>query len=349
MNNRKTKKSSVTIIDIANKLKVSPSTVSRALKGDAQISEKKIIQIQKLAASLNYQPNSLAQNLRSNSTKTIGVIVPDLMLRFFTNTIAGIEEVAYKAGYNVLISQSNETLEREILNIQSNLNNRVAGIIIAISIETKNLEHLKCVLNRNIPLVLFDRDLPELDCSKVLFDDFGGAFKIVEHLIKSGYKRIAHISANNSLSVSINRFKGYKAALKKYNMKYDDDLVIFTGNFTEESGKYATKKLLDLPKPPDAIFAVNDYVALGALKELKQNGIKVPNEIGLAGFCNEPISEVIEPSLTSMGQSGFDIGKTAGKILIDQLNTELKYKNKTEIITDFLHVRASSQPIKKRK
>ncbi|MTI30379.1 LacI family DNA-binding transcriptional regulator [Xanthovirga aplysinae] len=332
----------ITIKDIARKLSISPSTVSRALKNHPDISKKTKKKVQELAKELDYRPNSVALSLRSSKTYTIGVIIPEIAHHFFSTVISGIEHIAYKNGYKVVICQSNESYNRELMNTQAMLSSRVDGLLVSLSKETNDYEHLKDIQRRNIPLVFFDRICKELETSRIVIDDFEGAFQAVEHLIQQGCKRIAHLTGPTNLSISMDRLSGYKAALQKYNIPIDEDLVIKT-DLNPQSGEENTKKLINLPKPPDGVFAVTDPVALGVLKACKKLNVKVPDEISIIGFAGEPLTELTEPQISTIGQPGFEIGQLAAQEFLRQLEEGENFIPETKTLNSKLIVRESSR------
>lgn len=312
------KHSQVTIKDIARELKISPSTVSRALKDHPDISPATKKAVRELAQELDYQPNSVALSLRKSKTYTIGVIIPQLVHHFFSTVISGIEDVAYEAGYHVMICQSNELYEREVLSTQALLTSRVDGMLVSVSQETDDVKHFQSVLNRGIPTVFFDRMVNGLDTSSVVVDDFGGAYRAVEYLVRSGCRKIAHLGGPDNLVISQSRRKGYVQALEDYGLGGDNGLII-TAGLTIEEGKAACRRLLEREEQPDAIFAANDPVAIGALQVLKEKGIKVPEEVSIIGFSNEPITSLIDPPMTTVAQPGFEMGQLAAQLLLDEI------------------------------
>ena len=332
----------ITIKDIAQKLNISPSTVSRALRNHPDIKPKTKELVVSLARELDYHPNSIAQSLQKKRTNTIGVIVPEIRHHFFSSVISGIEDVGYEAGFTIIVCQSNEDSKREEINIRALLSNRVAGLLISISQTTENDESFFMLQRRNIPFVFFDRVLKNFKTSKVIVDDFDGAFKAVEHLILSGYKRIAHLAGPQYISISNDRLQGYLFALQKYNIPFENELVIY-GGFNEEDGIIGLQKLLRLNKLPDAIFAVNDPVAIGTFIQIKENGLKIPDDIALIGFSNNPIASLIDPPLTTIAQPMYEIGQTAAKLLIEQIeNSKEPFEPKIEILKTQLIIRKST-------
>ena len=308
----------ITIHDIAKLLNIDSSTVSRALNNSPRVAEKTKNRIIAKANELGYQRNDLASNLRRNKTNTLGVIVPRISRHFFSSAIAGIEETAYELGYNVIICQSLEQLEREQNNINTLLANRVDGVLVSISMETENYDHFKGLRQRRIPIVFFDRHCNIPDTSSVLIDDFKAGFDATEHLILKGCKTIAHFSGPMHLEIYKNRFEGYKSALVKHDLVFNEQFVI-SSRLMEQDGVDNVSKILALPTRVDGIFSANDVAAISAMQQLKKSGVLVPHDIAVVGFSNETISAVIEPSLTTINQSGFEIGKTATELLISQI------------------------------
>lgn len=329
---------------IAKELKITPATVSRALNNHPRISTKTKKLVLSVATKLNYRPNRNASSLRSGKSKVIGVIIPSANINFFGSVIHGIESIANNYGYNILIYQSNEMPEFEKKALDTFIETSVDGIIASIAKETFDFSHYNEIKLKNIPLVLFDRANDEIGVSSVVIDDHNGAFIATEHLIKQGYKRIAHISGQQHIKIFKDRFLGYKDALAHYHLKFDEALVE-QGDISIESGKQATKRFLSLSNPPDAIFAVEDFTALGVIKELKERGIKIPDDFGVVGFANEAFGEHITPSLSTIDQQTIHMGKEAFKLLLTQMNEKnVKDRVKMKIVLDALPVfRQSSQ------
>ncbi|WP_435414407.1 LacI family DNA-binding transcriptional regulator [Polaribacter aestuariivivens] len=320
----------ITIHDIANILGINSSTVSRALNNSPRVAQKTKDKILAKANELGYQRNHLASNLRKRKTYTIGVIVPRISRHFFSSAIAGIEETAFKAGYNVIICQSLESLKREQSIVNTLLANRVDGVLVSISMETKNYNHFKGLQQSNIPFVFFDRHCNISENSKVVIDDFLAAFNATKHLIYQKSKNIAHFAGPQNLEIYKNRLSGYKAALEKNNIPFRKELVI-TSRLMEKDGIKNVKKMLSLPYKIDGIFCANDVVAIGSIKYLKELHIRIPEDIAIVGFSNEVISSVIEPALTTVNQSGLEIGSTATELLLNKISSEVR-KNRHETI-----------------
>lgn len=320
-----------TINDLARLLKLSPSTVSRALRNHPDISQKTKDKVLAMAADTNYQPNLIAQSLQNQRSNNIGVIVPEIRNTFFSTVISGIEEVAYEAGYIIMVCQSGDTYQREVLNTRALAANRVAGMLVSTSQETTDFSHLTNVMAQGIPLVLFDRVTEQIETSKVIVDDFTGAYNGVRHLIQRGYKRIAHLAGSPTLFVSHKRSEGYKAALRDHNMEIRPE-YIYAGGYHEEDGRAGAEYLLNLIEPPDAIFAINDPVALGAFLHLQDKGIAIPDRMALVGFSNNPNTKLVRPRLTTVNQPAFAMGRTAAGLLLKTFKIEPE-KQQFETIT----------------
>lgn len=331
-----------TIKDLAKELNLSASTVSRALRDHPDISPLTKKRVIFLAKKLDYHPDSIAQSLQTQKTKTIGVIVPEIKQPFFASVINGIEELAYSAGYTIIVCQSNETYDREVLYTRTLVSHRVAGLLVSLSQTTQNLDHFKALQRRGVPIVFFDRVNDDIEASKVVVDDYNGAFAAVDHLIKSGYKRIAHLAGPRNLSISKYRLKGYKDALKLGNRPYNEEFVVY-GGLDDTDGVVGFQKLLSLEILPDAVFAVNDPVATGAFITIKEHGLKIPDDIALVGFSNTNVSSLLDPPLTTVEQPTYEIGKTAAQLLLEQIhNNEENFVPQFEILKTHLIIRGST-------
>jgi DNA-binding LacI/PurR family transcriptional regulator len=331
-----------TIRDIATALNISKSTVSRALQAHSDINESTRKAVLDMARKLNYHPNSLAKSLVNKKSNTIGIIVPEFVNYFFPTLIIGAQEIAAGAGYNVIICQSQESVKTEIANVNVLLSSRVDGVIISMTKETKQFDHFKSFEQLAIPTVFFNRVCDDINTSKVTVNDYEGAFKGVEHLIKNGFKKIAHIAGPDNLILSHNRLNGYRDALKKYNIPINNKYII-PYDLTEEHARKSAKKLLQLSNRPDAIFCLNDVCTTQTLLVAKEMGIKVPGELGIVGFSNNPLSAYIEPSLTTIEQPVHEMGRAAMRILIDQIGKGAgKYKLVHQTLPTKLVIRQSS-------
>ena len=335
--------SQITIKDIAKALGISASTVSRALKDHPDISRDTKDAVNDLAKKLHYKPNAVALSLKSSKTNTIGVIIPELVHFFFSSVISGIEDVAYDAGYNVMICQSNEKYEREIINAQALLSNRVEGALISISKQTTDYTHLLSIEESGIPIVFFDRVPDGFDSDRVIIDDQEAAYNAVCHLIQSGCKRIAHLAAPNSLGIGKFRFEGYREALLAHNMPYIQDYVIVADSF--DLAAIATRKLIQLPIPPDGIFAVNDLAAVGSMKTLQKMGVAIPEKVAIMGFSAGSYSDITTPTLSSVDQHGYEMGTKAATVLLERIEAKRNGVGETFYVETNLVIRESTKKI----
>ncbi len=327
-----------TIKDIAKVLNISTSTVSRALSDHPDISAKTKGKVQALAKEMDYHLNTIAKSLQQKQSLIIGVVVPQVKHFFFASIMSGITDVAYHAGFTVMICQSNEDFQREMKNIDVLISHRVAGLLISVSSTTTSYDHFNKLKQRGIPLVFFDRVCTDVDVSTVVVDDYDGAVNATEYLIRKGYQRIGYLGGSELLSISRLRFAGYCDTLEKHGMPIYQDWIV-RGGFNEEDGLDAASKLLVKAKiRPDVLFCVNDPVAMGAMQCLKQNNIKIPDDIAIIGFTDNPMAEMIEPSLTTVRQPAYQIGKTAAELLLNQIqnkahrNSPVHKVLKTELI-----------------
>lgn len=307
----------ITIKNIANELNLSASTVSRALNDHPYIHKQTKKLVKKVARQMGYNPNIIARNLKSSKSNQIGVIVPEIRHDFFANAISGIEEVAYQKGYTIIIAQSNEEQEREIINVNSMYLHRVAGIIASISQTTTTSTHFKKLLDRGVKMVFFDRVCNDLNTPRIHIDDLESSYKVVEYLIKKGYRRVVHFAGPQTLEICKNRRLGYEKALKNLEACYPP--LVFEGGMHESDGYNHVNDLIESGINSCAIFAVNDPVAVGAIKRLKELRIEIPGQIGIVGFSNNPITEMISPSLTTIDQHSFEMGRKAAEILINNI------------------------------
>lgn len=313
MKNKKT-----TIHEIAKALNTTASTVSRALNNNPRISEKTRKKVFAKAEELGYEPNSMAASLRRGHSKIIGIIVPFADRIFFSSVIRGVEEEVKKSGYNVIICQSYEKVNNEIDDVNALLSAQVAGIIISISRETNQYQHLEKVINKNKPLILFDRSTEMVKTSAVVLDDYMGAYNAVKHLIANGYTKIAFFSGAKQVSIFKERFRGYTAALNDHNLPVEQDYIVEVPSDVEK-GKQATSELMSLPNPPDAILSSSDFSALGAIRYLIENNYRVPEDVGVIGFGNDPFTQYLTPTMTSVDQKSKVMGTTVAKMFLDQV------------------------------
>ncbi|WP_430928241.1 LacI family DNA-binding transcriptional regulator [Polaribacter marinivivus] len=310
------KKNKSTIKDIANVLNISAAAVSKALHNDSRISEKTKKAVRQVAENLNYQPNHLASALRSGKSKLVGVIVPKTNSNFFSATIHNIEEVLNKEGYNIIITQSNESYKKECENIDTLLFTQVDGIIVSMANETVDLQHFEKVKQAGIPLITFDRGENDLNVDYIGIDDYDSSHRIVDHLVEQGCKRIAHIGGFKHTRIYNNRIRGYIDALEKHNLPLEKELLL-ESNLSTEDGRNKMQELLALDKKPDAVYVAGDYAALGALQVLNEKNIKIPDEIALVGFGDEPFANMVTPKMTSVNQHSYQIGKIAAEKFLE--------------------------------
>lgn len=331
----------VTIKDIARELNISPSTVSRALKNHPDISVETKKAVNDLAKRLNYQPNAVALSLKNQRSNTIGIIIPEIVHYFFSSVISGIEDVAYDAGFNVIICQSNEKFEREVTNANTLLSNRVDGILISITKEDKDFQHLHNLQDNNIPLVFFDRIVPGLFADQVIIDDKKAAYEATEHLINSGRKRIVHFAGPQNLLIGRQRKEGYISALKKAGLPIFEEWIIEADTF--EKARTSIMKLLHEKIDFDGLFAVNDLTAIGAMQTMQKRGIKIPDEVAVVGFSDGRFTGITDPTLSSVDQHGYEMGTVAAQMLLKRITSADKdYPYETKILNANLVTRGSS-------
>jgi LacI family transcriptional regulator len=310
--------SSPSIYDLAKELNISVSTVSRALRDHPSVSQATKKRVNLLAQKHNYQPNQVAAALSRGRGTLIGVLVPHIDGYFFGSIVRGIEAAARQAGYHVLICQSYEeaTLQREA--IDTMLQAQVAGILVSLALNTSDASAFTAILDRGVPLVLFDRTIGGLNASAVTVDDYQGAYDVTEHLWQQGARRIAHLAGPQHLDIFRQRLRGYQDALQAHGVTYDPALV-FAGGLYIEGGLEGMTNLLALPVHPDAVFAATDFAAIGAAQYLKQQGLQVPADVLLAGFGNELMSAYVDPPLTTVSQLNVQMGEAAVRLLLNAL------------------------------
>ncbi|CAH0999956.1 Catabolite control protein A [Neolewinella maritima] len=335
------KKKAVTIYDIAQRLRLSPSTVSRGLRNDARINTNTKRLIADTAAQLNYQPNRVAAGLRGGSTKTIGLIVPRINRDFFANAISGIEQVARRHGFQLIITQSNERLAAERENVMALTAARVDGILASCSLETDTMDHFTVLQKRHFPLVFFDRVPDHFIGHRVVVDDEGLAYRAVQHLLEQGARKIAHLGGPDSVNIYANRYKGYVRALRENNLPLRPE-YIDRNCLTEQQGYPATEKLLQLPDPPEAIFSASDWTALGIAKYCKDHGIAVPTDLAFMSFANEPFTSIIVPAISSIEQFSERMGAAAAELLFRQISNSEPLAPERVVIDGELILRESS-------
>jgi LacI family transcriptional regulator len=336
------KKEKTTIHDIARKLNITASTVSRALKDHPRISTETKKAVLKTAEKLNYQPNHIAAALRNGKSNIIGIIVPTADRTFFSSVVRGIEEIANTSKYNVMICQTYDSYEKEMDTVEALLNARVDGIIASFAKNTTNFDHFLKVKERGIPLILFDRSNDALEVSHVVVDDFLGAYKATEHLIQQGCRRVAHFTNTRKISIYKERLRGYREALLDNGLPYDESLVV-ESNLQLEDGRNSMERMLQRAEIPDGVFSASAYGILGAMQVLKEKGIRIPEEVALVGFSNEPFTSFTEPALTSVDQHSMRMGNAAAEIFLEEItSSNQKFIPQKIVLKPELIIRQSS-------
>ena len=335
----------MTMKDIARELGISVSTVSRALKDSPRISAERRAMIQQYAREHNFTPNMLAESLRRSKVqpiKVIGVIIPEFTHFYFSSVLAGIEEEASARGYRVMVAQSGENYEREVRICQSFYENKVCGIIVSQAKDTKKYDHFERLMEAGVPLVFYDRICTGVNASRVVVDDYMGAFNAVTHLIETGCKRIAFYGSAPTMEISKNRFNGYKDALLKHGLKFDESITRICDNRADAEA--ITPELLQGDNIPDGFFAVNDDTAIGILYTAKRMGFRVPDDISICGFTNGQRAVACDPMLTTVEQRGVKVGEEAADILIDQVEGILpRDKAERRVVRTRLVVRGTTR------
>src|SRR5699024_5963508 len=311
-------KKSTTLRDIANKLDIDVSTVSKALKNHPKISDDTITKVNRVADELNYHPNNIAASLVKGKSNLLGVMVPHIDENFFASAIRGIENVAKNGGYHVAIFQSNDQKEDEKRNLDIMYRMKVDGIIASHAMQADTFDHYQNVIKQGIPLILFDRYNDTVNSDVVAIDDFKGAYEAVSHLIKQGCDKIAHMAGTLDVQIYSERFRGYKKALKDNKLIFDDSLVI-ESDLTLEDGRNLASHFLDKIDGIDAIFTSNDYAALGAIQVLKEHNLCIPDDVAIVGFSNENFTSFVTPTVTSVKQHSRKMGQVAAQLFLDQI------------------------------
>ena len=333
----------ITIYDIAKHLGISATTVSRGLKDHPTINKNTRKKIVEAARQLGYRSNTFASSLRSKKTHTLGIIVPRLNSYFMSSVLAGMEDAASKENYNLIISQSLESSKKEIANAHTMFNKRVDGLLVSLAYDTENIDHFLPFFKKKIPVIFFDRVYPYNDSTSIVIDNNKAAYDITKHLIEQGCRRIMHLGGNLLRNVYSDRLKGYKQALHDHKISFDEKLVLIS-KLNEAAGMDAAKHILKMTgKKPDAVFSANDTAAVYCMIKLKEAGIKIPSDIAFAGFNNDPISNIIEPNLTTVNYSGYDVGEAAITSLLNHVKgiSSIKTTN-TIILRSDLIIRDSS-------
>ncbi|MGX5817684.1 LacI family DNA-binding transcriptional regulator [Chitinophaga lutea] len=308
----------VTIKDIAKKLNISVSTVSRALRDTYDVNQETKEKVLAMATELNYRPNFNATGLANRSSHNLAVVLPFVTNYYFSTVITGIQEVAYQKDYNIILHITNDSPERELAIIRNLAVSNLDGLLVSVSSPSDACDHFQQILDTGVPIVFFDRVPDAIRTSKVMQDDYNDAYVAVEHLIRQGYKKIAHIAGPEELSFTQKRKKGFLDALKKHGLPIEEKWIIHSG-FSQDNGRSDTIALLSLKDKPDAIFAVNDRKAIGAILQLKEMGVQVGKEMGVMGFTNDPASTIVSPTLSTIAEPAFEIGKKSCELLLKHI------------------------------
>lgn len=332
----------VTIYDIAKRLNLTASSISRALNNSSHVNENTKQLIIKTAAEMNYKPNTLASNLRKGKSQTIGIVVPRINQNFFANVIAGIEEATYQRNYNLVICQSNESHDKEIKCISTLINQHVDCIVISVAAEGNDYSHLQNVIDHHIQLIQFDRVVDELDTLKVVNDNEQASMDAVSHLAQKGYRRIALLEGPQNLLIFQQRKAGYLKALAANGLAVADELIV-PHAWSREEGAVLVKKLLSLPNPPDAVFASrDDFSALGVLEVANDLGLKVPEDLGICGYSNEAFTSITSPAISTVDQHSAEMGKTIANLYFNSLKKDAGEQPKVVNIKPELIIRSST-------
>lgn len=328
--------------DLAGKLKLSIATISRALQDDPVVSKKTKKKVMDLAEEMGYRSNHFARNLRQKQTNTIGVIVPKLNSFFITSVLAGIERVTTKAGYDLIIAHSSESYAKEVANAKNLFHKRVDGLIVSLAFDTEGLDHFRPFTEKGVPVIFFDRVEQDGNNTVVIIDNYKCGYIATQHLIDQGCKRILHVTSSLRRNVYSQRYKGYQDALYDNKLPIDESLLIIN-DLSEAAAVETAMQILEMDQLPDGMFATNDFLAAICMRTLKENGIRIPQDIAVVGFNNDIIGQLVEPALTTVNYQGTDMGEIAARNLVDHLKgtSELQQTN-TIIIRSELIVRKSS-------
>ena len=310
----------ITIYDIAKGVGYSPTTVSRALNDHPAVNKKTKQRIYDIAAQMGYRSNLFASNLRKQRTNTIGVIVPILNSNFQSSVMAGMEKVANEAGYNLIISQSMGTMQKEMANAKTMYNSRVDGLLVSLAHDSESIEHFEPFFKKGVPVIFYDRVAEHKQSTSIVIDNVQAAYKATTHLVEQGCRNIVHITGNLKINLYTDRLKGYKYALIDKDLPFRESLV-FATDLTEEAGIKAAEQILKMNPRPDGIFVANDFCAVNCMKALKQAGVAIPDDMAVVGFNNDPITRVVEPNLTTIDYPGYEMGEVAVRSLVNYLDS----------------------------
>tara|TARA_R110002020_G_scaffold91560_2_gene222382 strand:- start:143199 stop:144236 length:1038 start_codon:yes stop_codon:yes gene_type:complete len=314
-------KKEITIYDIAKKLGYSPSTVSRALNNSGSISAKTVKLIREESDKMGYRPNTIAASLRNSKSKTIGILIARINRPFIAELISGIEERARKAGYNVIISQSNDSYENEVGNAKALYDSRIMGLIASLSMETTDYRHFDQFVAQGIPIVFVDRVPKGFPSYQVIIDNYAAGYKATKHLLEQGCTRIAHFAGAQHRNVYEERRKGYEDALREFGIPVEEDLIVVCDTLSFEEGRKVTKRLLRMENPPDGIFSANDTAAVSAIMYAKKIGVRVPQDLAIIGFNDDPMAAIVDPGLSTVTHPATKMGKIAAQRILDHSET----------------------------
>lgn len=331
----------VTIYDIAEKLDISPATVSRGLKDHPAIKKETKKRIKEMAAKMGYQNNTFASNLRSRKTNTIGIIIPRINSAFMSSVIAGIEQVVNSKGYNLIISQSQEDYDKEIASATTMYNSRVDGLLVSLASNTDRIQHFESMLRKKIPVIFFDRVYSHPDCTNIIIDNVQAGYDAVAHLIDQGCKRIMYVGGSLKRNVYADRLKGYKLALSDRGIAFTDNYV-HTDVLSEQTGVEAARKIIEMNPRPDGVFAASDSSAVACMQTLQDAGLRVPEDVAVVGFNNDPISWIARPRLTTVNYPGYEMGQISATTLINAINKSPASSLTTLVLKHELIIRDSS-------
>jgi LacI family transcriptional regulator len=331
----------VTIYDIAKALNISASTVSRGLKNHPHVRKEVKKKILLTAQKMGYQQNKFASNLRQKKTSTIGVVIPRLDSYFMSRVLSGMENAANEAGYNLIISQSQEALKKEASSLMTLFNSRVDGLLISLSFETQNLDHLNIFFKKNIPVLFFDRTFDHPKCKSVVINNYKAGYEVTSHLISQGCRNIIYMGGSQFLNVYADRFQGFKSAMNDHGLEINKQSLMFT-DLSHEAGANAAKTLLQQKTLPDGVIVANDTAAVSVICELKQAGIRIPEDICIVGFNNDPVSRVVDPNLTTVHYPAREMGEIAATTLIDTIKGQQSDLLNSIVLSHSLIIRQSS-------
>ncbi len=339
-------KKKITIYDLAKRINYSPSTISRALNDDKTISKKATKLIKEAAAEMGYRRNTLAASLRNSKTNTIGIMISRINRPFIASLISGVEDHARKEGYNVIISQSDDIYENEVNNAKVLFDSRISGLIVSLAMETQDFSHFQQFVDQRVPIVFVDRVPEEFNSYKVLIDNYAAGYKATKHLIEQGCKRIAHFAGAQYRNIYKDRMNGYLDALKEHNLPIDKDLIIKFKTLSFEEGHKAAKKLLSMNPAPDGLFSSNDTAAVSAIMYAKKNGVKIPQDLAVIGFNDDPMASIVDPPLSSITHPAYHMGKISAQRVLNhsEENYDSNVSEMTILSTDLV-IRESSKKL----